>query len=99
MLGTTASTTFDEVQSDLKELKGQDLLQTTDKEVTVQEFKFVDKLNNYLQSRIKSCNRKIPYNITAYIITCPSCGATQKTKSCRKAMSARLCAEVDNSET
>ena len=49
MLGTTVFTTFDEVQSDLKELKGPDLLQNTDKEVTVQEFKFVDKLNIYLQ--------------------------------------------------
>ena len=48
MLETTASTPFDEVQSELKELKGPDLLQNTDKEVTVQEFKFVDKLNIYL---------------------------------------------------
>ena len=99
MLGTTAFTTFDEVQSYLKELKGQDLLQKIDKEVAVQEFKFVDKLNIYLQCQIKSCNRKILYNITANIITCQSCGATQKTKSCKKANSARLCADVDNSET
>ena len=49
--------------------------------------------------QIKSCNRKIPYNITATIITCPSGGATQETKSCKKAMSARLYANVDNSET
>ena len=48
MLETTVSTPFDEVQSELKELKGPDLLQNTDKEVTVQEFKFVDKLNIYL---------------------------------------------------
>ena len=99
MLGTTASTTSDEVQSDLKERNGPDLLQNTGKEVTVQEFKFVHKLNIYLQCQIKSCNRKIPYNITANIITCPSCGSTQKTKSCKKAMSARLCANVDNSKT
>ena len=99
MLGTTTSTTLDQVQSDLKELKGPDLVQNTDKEVTVQEFKFVDKLNIYLQCQIKSCNKKILYNISANIITCPSRGATQKTKSCKKAMSARLCAKVDNSET
>lgn len=77
LLGTTAFTTFDEVQSDLKGLKRLDLLQNTDKEVTVQEFKFVDKLNIYLQCQIKSCNRKIPYNTTANIITFPSCGTTQ----------------------
>lgn len=97
ILGTTASTTFDEVQFELKELKGPDLLQNTDQKVTVQEFKFGDKLNIHLQCQIKSCNRKIPY-ITANIITCPSCGATQKAKSCKKAMSARLCANVDNTE-
>ena len=41
----------------------------------------------------------MPYNITANIITCPSCGATQKTKASKKAMSARLCADVDGTET
>ncbi|XP_068697264.1 ATP-dependent DNA helicase PIF1-like [Montipora foliosa] len=45
MLGTTASTTFDEVQTELKQVKGPDLLENKDKKVTVQEFKFVDKLN------------------------------------------------------
>ena len=42
--------------------------------------------------------KKIPYNITANIIKCPSCGATQKTKASKKAMSARLCADVDGNE-
>lgn len=50
MLETTASTPFDEVQSELKELKGPDLLQNTGKKSSVKEFKFVDELNVYLQS-------------------------------------------------
>lgn len=50
MLETTASTPFDEVQSELKELKGPDLLQNTGKKSSVKEFNFVDELNVYLQS-------------------------------------------------
>lgn len=50
MLETTASTPFDEVQSELKELKGPDLLQNTGKKSSVKEFKFVDERNVYLQS-------------------------------------------------
>ena len=42
MLGTTASTTFDKGQSDVKELKGPDLLQIADKKVNVQDFEYVD---------------------------------------------------------
>ena len=79
MLGSTASTTFDEVQTELKQVKGPDLLENKDKKVTVKEFKFVEKLNIYFQCQIKYCNKTMPYNITANIITCPSCGATQKT--------------------
>lgn len=50
MLETTASTPFDEVQSELEELKGPDLLQNTGKKSSEKEFKFVDELNVYLQS-------------------------------------------------
>ena len=42
MLGTTAWTTFDAVQTELKQVKGPDLLDNKEKKVTVQEFKFVD---------------------------------------------------------
>ena len=99
MLGTTACTTFDEVQTELKQVKGPDLLENKEKKVIVQEFKFVDKLNIYFQCQIKACNKKMPYDINANIIKCPSCGATQKTKASKKAMSARLCANVDGRET
>lgn len=58
MLGSTASTTFDEVQTELKQVKGPDLLENKDKKVTVKEFKFVDKLNIYFQCQMKSCNKK-----------------------------------------
>ena len=51
MLGSTASTTFDEVQTELKQVKGPDLLENKDKKVTVKEFKFVDKLKGKLRSR------------------------------------------------
>ena len=60
MLGTTAWTTFDEVQKELKQVKGPDLLENKEKKVTVQEFKFVDKLNIYFQCQIKACNKKMP---------------------------------------
>lgn len=43
MLGSIASKTFDKVQTELKQVKGPDLLKNKDKKVTVNEFKFVDK--------------------------------------------------------
>lgn len=91
MLGTTV-TTFKEVSSLLQQVQGSNLLRNTDKKVTA-------KLNIYLQCQLKSCNKKIPYTINDKIVTCPSCSATQKTKSSKKAMSARLCADVDGTET
>ncbi|KAJ7322060.1 hypothetical protein OS493_033226, partial [Desmophyllum pertusum] len=93
MLGTTVTTTFEEVTAVLDKVEGPDLLKNCDKTITVNEFKFVDKLNIYLQCQIKSCNKNIPYTITDNVVTCPSCGATQK------AMSARLCADVDGNDT
>ena len=47
---------------------------------------------NYLQCQLKSRHKKIPYTINDKIVT-------QKTKSSKKAMSARLCADVDGTET
>ena len=38
MLETTVSTVFNEVQTDLEQVKGPDLLENSDKKVTVQEF-------------------------------------------------------------
>lgn len=64
------ATTFEEVQSVLK-FEGPDPLQNTDKNVTVEELEFVNKLYIYLQCQIKSCTKKIPYNLNANIITCP----------------------------
>ena len=99
MLGTTVATTFEEVPPVLEQVQGSKLLKNTDKNVTVEEFKFVYKLNIYLQCQLKSCNKKIPYTINDKIVTCSSCSATQKTKSSKKAMSARLFAYVDGTET
>jgi len=90
--------TFEEVQTALK-VEGPYPLQNTDKKVTVEELEFVNKLYIYLQCQIISCIKKIPYNLNANIITCPLWGATEKTKSSKQAMSARLCADADGSET
>ena len=73
MLGTTVATTFEEVPPVLEQVQGSNLLKNTDKKVTVEEFKFVDKLNISLQCQLKSCNKKIPYTINDKIVTCPSC--------------------------
>lgn len=63
MLGTTVTTTFKEVPPVLEQVQGSNLLRNTDKKVIAKEFKFVGKLNIYLQCQLKSCNKKIPYTI------------------------------------
>ena len=70
MLGTTVATTFEEVPPVLEQVQGSKLLKNTDKKVTVEEFKFDNKLNIYLQCQLKSCNKKILFIINDKIVTC-----------------------------
>lgn len=84
-------------QSDtvIEGLKGKDLLSHGDMTKTVSEFKFVDKLNIFTSCQIKACNKKMPYVLNCKVITCPSCGTSQRFASAKSGITARLCAEID----
>lgn len=82
----------------MKELKGKELLTNIKKTITVEEFKFTDKVNTFMVCQIPNCKKKMPYAVDCKVITCASCGTCQKVKACEKGMSARLCAEVDGKD-
>ena len=52
LLGTTPITTFQKVDLQLTEVKGPQLLSNTEKEIDIQEFKFVDKVNVFMTCQI-----------------------------------------------
>ena len=58
LLGTTPTTTFQNVDLQLTEVKRSQLLSNTEKEILIQEFKLVDKVNVFMTSQIKSCKKK-----------------------------------------
>lgn len=82
----------------MKELKGKELLTNIKKTITVEEFKFTDKVNTFMVCQIPNCKKKMPYAVDCKVITCASCGTCQKVKACETGMSARLCAEVDGKD-
>ena len=60
LLGTTPTTTFQKVDLQLTEVKGPQLLSNTEKEIVIQEFKFVDKENGMRDKVLqeKKCRRQ-----------------------------------------
>lgn len=97
LLGTTPTTTFQKVDLQLAEVKGPQLLSNTEKEIVIQEFKFVNKVNVFMTCQIKSCKKKMPHAAGSTILKCPSCGTSQK-EAAEKGMYARLCAEIDGKD-
>ena len=98
LLGTTPTTTFQKVDLQLTEVKGPQLLSNTEKEIVIQEFKFVDKVNVFMTCQIKSCKKKMPHAVGSTVLKCTSCGTSQKVKAAQNGMSARLCAEIDGKD-
>lgn len=82
----------------IKGVKGKDLLLDGEVTQTVSEFKFVDKLNIFTSCQIKSCNKRMPYILNCKVITCPSCGTSQRLASAKSGITARLCAEIDGKD-
>ena len=97
-LGTTTETMFTPIDPLMEELKGEELLTNIKKTITVEEFKFTDKVNTFMVCQISNCKKKMPYAVDCKVITCASCGTCQKVKACEKGMSARLCAELDGKD-
>ena len=98
LLGTTPTTTFQKADLQLTEVKGPQLLSNTEKEIVIQEFKFVDKVNVFMTCQIKSCKKKMPHAVGSTVLKCTSCGTSQKVKAAENGMSARLCAEIDGKD-
>ena len=98
LLGTTPTTTFQKADLQLTEVKGPQLLSNTEKELLIQEFKFVDKVNVFMTCQIKSCENKMPHAVGSTVLKCTSCGTSQKVKAAQNGMSARLCAEIDGKD-
>ena len=57
LLGT-APTTYIETDLKFNCTKGPELLSNTERELTIAEFNFVDKVNIYMTCQIKSCQKK-----------------------------------------
>ena len=98
LLGTTPTTTFQKVDFQLIEVKGPQLLSNTEKEIVVQEFKFVDKVNVFMTCQIKSCKKKMLHVVGSAVLKCTSCGTSQNIKAAGNGMSARLCAKIDGKD-
>lgn len=97
-LGTTIATTFTPIDAVMHELKGEELLSNIKKKITVNEFKFTDKVNTFMLCQIANCKKKMPYAVDCKVITCAACGTCQKVKAAERGMSARLCAEIDGKD-
>ena len=65
---------------------------------TVSEFKFVGKLNIFTSCQIKACNKRMPYVLNCKVITCPSCGTSQRFSSAISGITARLCKEKNGKD-
>lgn len=98
LLGTTPTTIFKETDLQLNEVKGTTLLSNTEREIVIEEFKFVDKVSVFMICQISSCKKKMPHAVGVAVFKCLSCGTTQKVKAAEKGMSARLSANIDGKD-
>ena len=88
LLGTTPDTTISKSDTVIQGVKGKDLLSDEEMTETVPEFKYVDKLNIFTSCQIKACNKKMPYVLNCKVITCPSCGTSQRFSSAKSGITA-----------
>lgn len=95
LLGTAPVTTYEETNLELESTKGPELLSNTERDLTVAEFNFVDKVNIFMTCQLKTCNKRMPHALGSTVFKCHACGATQKVKSAKKAMSAKLSTDID----
>lgn len=56
LLGTAPVTTYEETNLELESTKGPELLSNTERDLTVAEFNYVDKVNIFMTCQLKTCN-------------------------------------------
>ena len=84
-LGTTTKTSFATSDFKMDAVKGKELLFATDKEVTVAEFKLVDKVSSFYICQNKACNKRMPsVQHGSAIFQCEACGILQRVKHAKK---------------
>ena len=97
-LGTTAETTIKEIDMQVDNPKGPELLSNVKKTINVKEFIFTDKVNVFMACQVQSCKKKMPYSVGSAIYTCTNCGTCQKLKAATKGATARLCTEIEGKQ-
>ena len=77
-LGTTTETLFATSDFKMDVVEGKELLFATDNEVTVAEFKLVDKVSSFYICQNKACNKRMPsVQHGSAIFQCEACGISQ----------------------
>ena len=97
-LGTTATTTIEEIEMKIDNIQGPELLNNLQQTITVDEFLFADKVNIFMTCQIQACKKKMPYSVGSTVFTCPSCRTSQKVRAAKKGISARLCIELNGKQ-
>ena len=97
-LGTTATTTIEEIEMKIDNIQGPELLNNLQQTITVDEFLFADKVNIFITCQIQACKKKMPYSVGSTVFTCPSCRTSQKVRAAKKGISARLCIELNGKQ-
>ena len=88
-LTTTPTTTFKEADKKLQSLQGSPLLlETPEKEISVKNFKFVNKLSVFIACQ--ACKRKITEISNQKYIKCKSCGVRQRQVECNQDASVQV---------
>ena len=96
-LTTTPTTTFKEADKKLQSLQGSPLLlETPEKEISVKNFKFVNKLSVFIACQ--ACKRKITEISNQKYIKCKSCGVRQRQVECNRDASVQVKVEIEEKE-
>ena len=70
-----------------------------EKEVMIEEFKMVDKVTSFYSCQNKTCNKRMPsVQHGSGFFKCEVCRMSQKLKYAKKALSARICVEIDGND-
>ena len=87
-LSTSPFTTYTQLQNTLSSLKGPAILETPEKQIFVNNLKFVSKLSIFLSCQV--CKKRIT-DVSGTWVKCQNCSTHQKVVDCKREASAILC--------
>ena len=94
-LATSTSTSFTKVDQEVETLSGPALLENSEVQLQVKEFKSVNKLSIF--TSCQSCKRKIT-EISQKYIKCQNCGVRQRVENCKRDASVQLLVNLPGDE-